>query len=88
MTGVTYHVVLPFRTGEDGEPAAGEAAEAPSAGAAISRAERLARLQDDGVCGAVAFSRTGDPGTGEFEDAVILKQFGTVPADLAACMAG
>ena len=28
--------------------------------------------------GAVAFSRTGDPSTGEFEDAVILAQFGDV----------
>jgi hypothetical protein len=31
--------------------------------------------------GAVAFSRSGDAGLGEFEDAVILKTFGQVPAD-------
>jgi hypothetical protein len=31
--------------------------------------------------GAVAFSRTGDPTLGEFEDAVILKTFGDVPVD-------
>jgi hypothetical protein len=54
MADVTYHVVLPFRTDEDGELAAGEAVEAPSAGAAVMRAERLALAQQDGVCGAVA----------------------------------
>jgi hypothetical protein len=31
--------------------------------------------------GAVAFSRSGDLNLGEFEDAVILKTFGEVPAD-------
>jgi hypothetical protein len=34
--------------------------------------------------GAVAFSRSGDPNIGEFEDAVILKAFGEVPDDLQA----
>jgi hypothetical protein len=29
-------------------------------------------------CGALAFSRTGDPSVGEFEDAVILKKIGEV----------
>lgn len=32
--------------------------------------------------GAIAFQRTGDPQLGEFEDAVILGQYGEVPADL------
>jgi hypothetical protein len=31
--------------------------------------------------GAVAFSRSGDPNSGEFDDAVILKTFGQVPED-------
>ena len=30
----------------------------------------------------VAFSRTGDPDVGKFEDAVVLKKFGEVPTDL------
>jgi hypothetical protein len=34
-----------------------------------------------GPAGAVAFSRSGDPNLGEFEDAVILKTFGDVPED-------
>jgi hypothetical protein len=32
-------------------------------------------------CRRRAFSRTGDPTLGEFEDAVILKTFGDVPVD-------
>jgi hypothetical protein len=30
--------------------------------------------------GAVAFSRTGDPGLGVFEDAVVIQRFGEVPS--------
>jgi hypothetical protein len=37
-----------------------------------------------GNIGAVAFSRTGDPGSGEFADAVVLKLLGAVPDDLSA----
>jgi hypothetical protein len=46
------------------------------------RAERLARTE--GNIRAVAFSRTGDPGSGEFADSVLLKAFGEVPDDLNA----
>jgi hypothetical protein len=42
------------------------------AGTAILRAEVLSRIR--GNVGAVAFSRTGDPDVGVFEDAVVLKQ--------------
>jgi len=38
----------------------------------------------EGIVGAVAFSRTGDPAGGEFADAVLLKAFGEVPSDLIA----
>ncbi len=31
--------------------------------------------------GAIAFSRAGDPKTGEFEPAEVLKRFGDVPAE-------
>jgi len=36
-----------------------------------------------GYVGAVAFSRTGDPATGDFGDAEIIKKFGDVPDDLS-----
>jgi hypothetical protein len=37
---------------------------------------------EGGHCGAIAFSRTGDPALGEFEDAVILKTTGEVDVGL------
>jgi len=33
--------------------------------------------------GAVAFSRTGDPATGDFIDAKVIRTFGDVPDDLS-----
>jgi hypothetical protein len=38
----------------------------------------------EGHVGAVAFSRTGDPATGDFSDAKVIRKFGDVPADLSA----
>ena len=32
------------------------------------------------AAGAVAFSRTGDPSSGEFDDAVVIQEFGEVPS--------
>jgi hypothetical protein len=77
---VTYHVALPFIRAEDGTIAPGEATECRNAGAAILRAEVLSRIQ--GNIGAIAFSRTGDPDVGVFDDAMVLKRFGEVPTDL------
>ncbi|MGY4408729.1 hypothetical protein ACVWW4_000465 [Bradyrhizobium sp. LB7.1] len=37
-----------------------------------------------GHVGAVAFSRSGDPATGEFGDAKVIRKFGEVPDDLSA----
>jgi hypothetical protein len=36
----------------------------------------------EGHVGAVAFSRTGDPATGDFSDAKLIRKFGEVPGDL------
>jgi len=52
---------------------------------------RLPRLRPNGEharsqlqhAGAVAFSRTGDPSVGEFQDAVVLVQFGEVDLERA-----
>jgi hypothetical protein len=49
---------------------------------AIGRAEALSRKE--GHVGAVAFSRTGGPATGDFSDAKVIKKFGDVPDDLLA----
>ena len=76
MANVTYFVALPFVLNGDGKLVASEAQDRQSAGAAESAARRMA----DTSAGAVAFSRTGDPASGEFEDAVVLRQFGEVPS--------
>jgi hypothetical protein len=71
---VTYYVVVRFDRNAEGELTAGEAKEVPSA----ASAERQARVAALAHAGAVAFSRTGDPPIGEFENAVVLAQFGEV----------
>jgi hypothetical protein len=81
MAEVTYYVALPFVASEDGI-AAGEATECSNPVAAVRRAEALSR--NEGHIGAVAFSRTGDPATGDFSDAKVIRKFGNVPDDLSA----
>ena len=80
MADVTYYLALPFIATADGI-AAGEPTECLNLLAVVARAEALSRNQ--GNVGAVAFSRTGDPDTGDFGDAKVLKKFGTVPDDLS-----
>ena len=50
--------------------------------AAVMRAEALSRKE--GHVGAVAFSRTRDPATGNFSDARVIRKFDDVPNDLSA----
>jgi hypothetical protein len=73
---VTYNVVIAFDRDAEGYLKPGEAREVMSPIVAERRARALA-LEP----GAVAFSRTGDPATGEFQDAVILARFGEVDLD-------
>ena len=81
MAEVTYYVALPFVAADDGV-AAGEPTECFNPTTVVMRAEALARKE--GNVGAVAFSRSGDPATGEFQDAKIIKSFGEVPNDLSS----
>jgi hypothetical protein len=81
LAEVTYYVALPFVAADDGI-AAGEPTECLNPNAAVMRAEALARKE--GRVGAVAFSRTGDPATGDFSDATVIRKFGNVPDDLSA----
>ena len=74
----TYYVVVPFDRNAQGEPEPGLAREALSA----VLAKRLARALAAEHGGAIAFSRSGDPETGEFQDPVVLATFGEV--DLSA----
>ncbi len=75
---ITYHVVVPFGRDPDGNLVPLEPAEAPNAEAARRRAQVDAAKHG----GAVAFSRTGDPVSGDFSDAVILATYGEVDAGM------
>jgi hypothetical protein len=81
MAEVTYYVALPFIASDDGV-AAGEPTECVNPNVAVMRAGALSLKE--GHIGAVAFSRTGDPATGDFSDAKAIKKFGDVPDDLSA----
>ncbi len=82
MGTLTYFVVLPLVRSEGGGLVAEAGSTAPSAPAALWRAQMIARQK----AGVLAFSRTGNPDLGEFEDAVILGRFGDTPVDLASLM--
>ena len=81
MSDVTYYVAMPFLADEDGSTMAGTAEECQTSTAALRRAEVMAH--GAGAVGAIAFSRSGDPLTGEFGDAKLLCKFGNVPEDLS-----
>jgi ABC-type uncharacterized transport system substrate-binding protein len=81
MADLTYYVAMPFLQDETGLPMAGAAEECQSSSSALRRAEILSRAA--GSIGAVAFSRTGDPMSGEFAEAKLLRKFGNVPDDLS-----
>jgi hypothetical protein len=75
MGTMTYYVALAFKKAEDdGGIVACDPREARSSEQAIRMAASLAKYE--GHCGAIAFSRTGDPALGDFEDAMILKTIG------------
>jgi hypothetical protein len=82
MGMMTYYVALAFKRSDDdgGEIVACDPKEARSSEQAIHMAGSLAKAE--GRCGAIAFSRTGDPALGDFEDAVILKTVGEVDVGL------
>ena len=71
---ITYHVVVPFDRDPEGNLVPGEPKEWPNA----ERAKRAAQALASSHAGAIAFSRTGDPDSGVFEDAAITAVFGAV----------
>ena len=75
---MTYYVVVPFGRSEEGDLVPLEPVEAPSGEAARRRASVVAAKN----AGAIAFSRTGDPDSGEFGDAVILATYGEVDKNM------
>jgi hypothetical protein len=53
-----------------------------SASRRSSNKDGCSLAKEEGHCGAIAFSRTGDPLLGDYEDAVILKTVGEVDVGL------
>lgn len=81
---VTYFVVLGFQMGKGGVLVADEPKEIHGGEQrCVSAARRLAESR----AGVIAFSRTGDPKLGDWDDAVVLFQSGVVPEE-AFAMAG
>jgi hypothetical protein len=76
MTKKTYYVVQPFESAAKGRSKVLQPFEVPNERAALIRAEGWAKKG-----GAIAFSRSGDPECGEFDDAVIIGRFGEIPRD-------
>jgi hypothetical protein len=74
MTDVTYYVAMACVRTEEGELLPAEAKDFQDPGAARREAQRLSTLHP----GALAFSRTGDPASGDFAPAVILVWYGEI----------
>lgn len=75
---ITHYVVQAYRKGKRGKVEAEEPKIARDENNCRSMAERMA-LSRHAV---IAFSRTGDPDTGDFDDPVILAKHGEVPEHL------
>lgn len=71
---LTYFVVQSFERGKNGAVIANTPVQVVSA----EHAERLAARLSEKKAGVVAFSRTGDPSTGDYEDAVVIALHGSV----------
>ncbi len=74
---VTYFVVQSFSQGKKGRIVPDQAVQAQSE----DHARRMALRLSETRAGAVAFSRSGDPTTGEYEDAIILASYGYMPEE-------
>lgn len=81
---LTYFVVQSFERGKKGALVADQPIEAHGLDHAMRMAERLSRVK----AGVVAFSRTGDPATGDYEDAVIVATYGSFSEGEQTLLAG
>jgi hypothetical protein len=80
---ITYFVVQSFIVGRKGSVAADPPLQVPTLAQAARTAERLSFCKS----AVIAFSRTGDPATGEYEPAMIICRFGDIPEDIADALA-
>jgi len=75
---VTYFVVQSFQRGNKGMLIPDQPRQARDVLHCIDLADKLAPSS----ASVVAFSRRGEPEAGDWEDAVVLKQHGEVPAEM------
>jgi hypothetical protein len=74
---ITYFVVQSFSQGKKGRIVPDQAIQAQSA----EHAQRMAARLSSSRIGVVAFSRTGDPDAGEYDEAVVLASYGYMPEE-------
>ncbi len=75
---ITYFVVQSFQRGKKGALIPDEPKPARDQNHCMILAERPSK----GSASVVAFSRSGDPDSGDWEDAVLIAQYGEVPGEL------
>ena len=78
MASITYYVVVPFNRDDEGMLVPREAQEAPNREAARRRAQTAVGSK---YVGAIAFQRTGDPESGDFNEGELIAEFGEVDRD-------
>lgn len=74
---ITYYVVQSFSKAKRGVEV-----DPPQEMRSEMQARRTAERLSGGKIGVIAFSRTGNPSTGEWEPAVILVQYGNISDEL------
>lgn len=77
---ITYYVVQAYQAGKNGYLVPDDPRELPSG----RQAEVAARILAEHRAAVVAFSRSGDPQTGDWADAEIIYQAGELPDELFA----
>jgi hypothetical protein len=77
---VTYYVVQAYQAGRNGYLVPDDPRELPSQ----RQAEIAARILSQSRPAVVAFSRSGNPQTGDWQDAEIIYQAGELPDELFA----
>ncbi|MCZ7451056.1 hypothetical protein V6R98_27200 [Agrobacterium sp. CCNWLW71] len=77
---VTYFVVQTFQRGKKGALIP----DIPRPARDLLHCERVAEKLAERSAGVVAFSRTGDPESDDWEDAKIISQYGETPSELLA----
>lgn len=75
---ITYYVVQSFQASKRGALVADQPVMVKTEAEAAAKARRLSEVR----AGVVAFSRTGDATTGEYEDAVVIASYGRMPIEM------